>query len=109
MARGRTVTAALAVATIVGIVLWRRRSRRRERVDLYFADGSMVSFQPSALRSDKVIGLLSDYVTQDAVPRARRERPVFGVSRRAAQGAARRKRYRSSRRPPSSGTPPVCP
>jgi hypothetical protein len=34
----------LGAASIAGVVLWRRRSRDVERVDLYFADGSMVSF-----------------------------------------------------------------
>ena len=47
---------------------------------------------------------------QDAKRRAGRERPVSSVSsRRAARGAARRKQSRSSWRPPSSGTGPVCP
>ena len=68
-----------------------------------------VSSQPSAVRSGTGGDLLSDYVMRDARLRARRERPVSTVSsRRAARGAARRKLSRSSLRPPSSGTGPVC-
>ena len=68
------------------------------------------SSQPSAVRSDTGGDLLSDYVMRDARLRARRERLVSTVSsRRAARGAARRKLSRSSLRPPSSGTGPVCP
>jgi hypothetical protein len=55
MARHRVVTGALlAAGSVVGAVLVRRRAaRRRERVDLYFDDGSMVSLpddSPEALR-----------------------------------------------------------
>jgi hypothetical protein len=39
-------------------VLWRRRSaRRRERVDLYFADGSMVSLEQGSLEADRLLPL----------------------------------------------------
>jgi hypothetical protein len=35
----------VAAGSLAGAFLWRRRSgRTREHVDLYFADGSMVSF-----------------------------------------------------------------
>jgi hypothetical protein len=38
-------TLLLAAGSLAGAALWRRRGRRREHVDLYFADGSMVSFE----------------------------------------------------------------
>ena len=44
--RGRSLLtgALLAAGSVAGSVLFRRRAaRRRERADLYFADGSMVS------------------------------------------------------------------
>jgi hypothetical protein len=40
--RPRPVVLAVAAASLVA-VLWSRGRRRRERVDLYFEDGSMVS------------------------------------------------------------------
>ena len=45
MAQRRFVTTlALAAGSIVGGVLYRRRTaRRRERIDLYYDDGSMLS------------------------------------------------------------------
>lgn len=38
-------TLLLAVGSLAGAALWRRRARSREHVDLYFADGSLVSFE----------------------------------------------------------------
>jgi hypothetical protein len=40
--RPRVVALAVAGASVAG-VLWSRARRRRERIDLYFEDGSMVS------------------------------------------------------------------
>jgi hypothetical protein len=40
----RKVIAGLALAgSIAGAILFRRRARRRDRVDVYFEDGSMIS------------------------------------------------------------------
>ena len=48
---------ALAGAAVAGYV-WRRRSAGpRERVDLYFADGSMVSFAPGSPEGDRLLPL----------------------------------------------------
>lgn len=55
MARGRAVAALVALAGIAGVVLWRRRSRARERVDVYYADGSMVSFQRGSLEAGRLV------------------------------------------------------
>jgi hypothetical protein len=55
MARGKTVAALVAAAGIAGVVIWRRRSRQRDHVDLYFADGSMVSFSPGSPEAGKLL------------------------------------------------------
>ena len=46
MAKGRVAALLVAVGSLAGAAaVWRRRSGRdSERVDVYFADGSMVSF-----------------------------------------------------------------
>lgn len=55
MPRPRTIAALVAAAGVAGVVMWRRRSRRREHVDLYFSDGSMVSFQPGSLEAGRLL------------------------------------------------------
>ena len=53
MARRRLLAIGLAAGSLLGIGLYAKRGRRRERVDLYFADGSMVSVagdSPEAIR-----------------------------------------------------------
>lgn len=56
MAKGRVLTALLvSAAAVTGAVLWRRRLRRKERVDLYFADGSMVSLEQGSLEADRLL------------------------------------------------------
>jgi hypothetical protein len=55
MARGKVSTTLLVAAgSVAGALLWRRRgARSREHIDLYFADGSMVSLagdSPEAAR-----------------------------------------------------------
>jgi hypothetical protein len=55
VARGRLATTLLVgLGSLAGAALWRRRAgRRREHVDLYYADGSMVSLEegsPEAAR-----------------------------------------------------------
>jgi hypothetical protein len=58
MARGKLLAALVLVGSAAGAVLWRRRSaRRRERVDLYFADGSMVSLEQGSLEADRILPL----------------------------------------------------
>jgi hypothetical protein len=51
--RRRLVALVLGAASLLGIGLYARRGRAHERVDLYFADGSMVSLEgasPEAAR-----------------------------------------------------------
>ena len=44
MAKARVAALLVTAGSLAGAVLWRRRERRsREHVDLYYADGSMVS------------------------------------------------------------------
>jgi MYXO-CTERM domain-containing protein len=57
MAAGKAITAALAVAAVAGAVLWRRRSRQREHVDLFFSDGSMVSFEQGSIEAARLLPL----------------------------------------------------
>ena len=43
MGRRRLIALALAAGSLLGIGLYARRGRSRERIDLYFADGSMTT------------------------------------------------------------------
>jgi hypothetical protein len=56
--RTRNALAALTVAagTAAAAALWLRRGASpREHVDLYFADGSMVSFVPGSPEGDRLL------------------------------------------------------
>jgi hypothetical protein len=59
MARRRVVTGVLlAAGSFAGTVLYRRRAaRRRERVDLYFEDGSMASLAEGSPEADRLLPL----------------------------------------------------
>ena len=47
----------LAAGSAAGTVLYRRRAaRRRERVELYFADGSMVSLTERQADAERLLG-----------------------------------------------------
>jgi hypothetical protein len=64
MAKGRSVLAvALAVAGAAGVVAWRRRLERRERVDLYLADGSMVSFQRGSVEAKRLLPMAREILS----------------------------------------------
>ena len=54
MRRRRLVAVALGTASVAG-VLWRRGRRRRERIDLYFGDGSMVSLAGDSAEAQLLI------------------------------------------------------
>jgi hypothetical protein len=44
MAKGKVAAALVAAGSVAGAAVWKlRRGRSREHVDLYYADGSMVS------------------------------------------------------------------
>ena len=59
MPRRRVVTGfLLAAGSLAGTLLVRRRAaRRRERVDLYFADGSMVSLVEGSPEAERLLPL----------------------------------------------------
>lgn len=59
---GRRILTAVVVsaAAVAGVVLWRRRAHRKERVDLYFADGSMVSVEQGTTEADRLLPLAHD-------------------------------------------------
>ena len=58
----KVLTAALlAAGSVAGSVLMRRRTaRRREHVDLYFADGSMVSLPEDAPATARLLPIARD-------------------------------------------------
>jgi hypothetical protein len=53
--KGKAVGALVAAASVAGVVLWRRSRRQRERADLYFADGSMVSFEQGSIEAGRLL------------------------------------------------------
>ena len=58
MAKGKVLAGLVIAGSVAGALMWRQRSaRRRERVDLYFADGSMVSLEQGALEGDRLLPL----------------------------------------------------
>jgi hypothetical protein len=57
VARRRLFTLLLAAGALLGIGLYARRGRRQERVDLYFADGSMVSLEAGSADGDRLLPL----------------------------------------------------
>ena len=59
MARRRSVVFALAAAgaTAGGLAFWKRGSRRRARVDLYFADGSKSSLPEASAEGAEILSL----------------------------------------------------
>jgi hypothetical protein len=59
MARRKLLTGVvLAAGSLAGTVFYRRRAaRRRERVDVYFADGSMVSLVEGSPEASTVLPL----------------------------------------------------
>jgi hypothetical protein len=62
MAATGKAAALVALASVAGVVLWRRSRRRRERADLYFADGSMVTFEEGSLEAGRLLPLAREIV-----------------------------------------------
>jgi hypothetical protein len=55
----------LVLGTLAGTVMYRRRSARRiERVELYAADGSMVSIPDGSADADRLLSLAHDVLSQ---------------------------------------------
>ena len=53
----RAGTIVLLAGAIAGAAFVRRRGTPREHVDLYYADGSMVSFTPGSAEGDRLLPL----------------------------------------------------
>ena len=62
MARRKLMTGfLLAAGSLVGTILYRRHlARRRERVDLYYEDGSMVSLTSGSVEAERLLPLARD-------------------------------------------------
>jgi hypothetical protein len=62
VARRRFLTAFLvALGSLLGAILYRRRfGARRERVDLYYEDGSMVSLSGGSPEAERLLPLARD-------------------------------------------------
>ncbi len=62
--RSKTAAVALVTGATVATALWRRRrERRREHVDLYFADGSMISLADGTPEASHLLPLARDVLT----------------------------------------------
>ena len=66
MARRRFVTGALlAAGSVAGSVLLRRRAARRvERIDLYTADGSMVSLADGSADAERLLPIAREILAE---------------------------------------------
>jgi hypothetical protein len=54
----------VALGSAAGLALWRRSSAKdRERVELYFSDGSMVSFPEDSTEAARLIPLARQVLT----------------------------------------------
>jgi hypothetical protein len=62
VAKGKAVAVLLAGAGLAGLVMMRRRSKRKERVDLYYADGSMVSFERGSLEASRLVPIAQEII-----------------------------------------------
>ena len=61
MGRRRLVAVLLAAGSVLGVGLYARRSRgTQERVDLYFADGSLVSLAGGSHEGSRLLPLARD-------------------------------------------------
>jgi len=60
----KTATVAFVTGATVATALWRRRrQRRRKHVDLYFADGSMISLADGTPEAGRLLTLARDVLT----------------------------------------------
>jgi hypothetical protein len=57
VARRRLFALLFAAGSLLGIGLYARHGRKQERVDLYFADGSMVSFEGESPQAARLLPL----------------------------------------------------
>jgi hypothetical protein len=60
--RRRALALLFAAGSLLGVGLFAKRGRKRERVDLYFADGSMVSIAGDSPGAARLIPLARDAI-----------------------------------------------
>jgi hypothetical protein len=60
--RRRALALLFAAGSLLGVGLYARRGRTRERVDLYFADGSMISIAGDSPEASRLIPLARDAI-----------------------------------------------
>jgi hypothetical protein len=60
--RRRALALLFAAGSLLGVGLYAKRGRRQERVDLYFADGSMVSVEGDSPEAARLIPLARDAI-----------------------------------------------
>jgi hypothetical protein len=53
----RTLAGVAFVGATVGLFWWLRKEQARDHVDLYFTDGSAVSFEPGSPTGDRLLPL----------------------------------------------------
>lgn len=52
-----------AGAAVAGLVAWRRTTRGHEHVDLYFADGSMISLEQGSEEGERLMPLANEVLS----------------------------------------------
>ena len=60
MGSRRLLALGLAVGSLLGIALYARRGRAQERIDLYFADGSLATLDGGAPEAARLIAQARD-------------------------------------------------
>ena len=60
MGRRRLFALLLGAGSLLGVGLYAKRGHRRERVDLYFADGSMISIAGGSPNAARLLPLTRD-------------------------------------------------
>ncbi len=60
MGRRRLLAVLLGLGSLLGIGLYARRGRSHDRVDLYFADGSMLSLEGGSAETARLLPLAHD-------------------------------------------------
>ncbi len=60
MARKAAAVVGVAAVALAASTFWRRRQRQEDHVDLYFEDGSMLSFAEDSEEAAKLLPLARD-------------------------------------------------